>query len=198
VWGGVSYNVTAQYHYDNRLSITMHTHYPGHTAKGSALTALILKIFRLHGALLAAGDTLVAPLGLTSARWQVLGSIAALASPAPVAHIARDMGLTRQSVQRVADSLADAGLLEYRENPHHRRASLLILTEKGRHTFGLLVAAQVPWANALAQRLDVADLKHTLATLQRIEDRLSRAVLASDGRIADVKTPRRRRPTPSK
>ncbi|MDH3233798.1 MAG: MarR family transcriptional regulator, partial [Alphaproteobacteria bacterium] len=40
-----------------------------------AVTALILETFRLNGRLLAAGDRLVGDLGLTSARWQVLGAI---------------------------------------------------------------------------------------------------------------------------
>ena len=40
------------------------------------LTDLVLDVFRLNGALLASGDTLVKDLGLTSARWQVLGAIA--------------------------------------------------------------------------------------------------------------------------
>ena len=41
-----------------------------------ALTGLVIEVFRLNGDLLAAGDALVGDLGLTSARWQVLGAIA--------------------------------------------------------------------------------------------------------------------------
>ena len=66
------------------------------TASGSALSLLILDVFRLNGRLLAAGDRMVEDLGLTSARWQVLGAVALAA--APVAWIARNMGLTRQGV----------------------------------------------------------------------------------------------------
>ena len=47
-----------------------------------ALTQLILEVFRVNGGLLSAGDRLVADLGLTSARWQVLGAVAL--SPAAV------------------------------------------------------------------------------------------------------------------
>ncbi len=48
-----------------------------------------------------AGDQLLAEFGLTSARWQVLGAVALSGAPQPVASIARNMGLTRQAVQRV-------------------------------------------------------------------------------------------------
>lgn len=56
----------------------------------NAVTELILETFRLNGRLLAAGDALVANIGLTSARWQVLGAIALSPVPLPVAHLARN------------------------------------------------------------------------------------------------------------
>ena len=71
------------------------------TNQAASLTALILEVFKLNGALIAAGDRLVADLRLTSARWQVLGAVAMAPAPQTVADIARTMGLTRQSVQRI-------------------------------------------------------------------------------------------------
>ncbi len=50
------------------------------TPEGDA-TDLVLDLFRLDSLLLTAGDRLVAPLGLTSARWQVLGTILAAERP---------------------------------------------------------------------------------------------------------------------
>src|ERR1700704_2902386 len=75
------------------------------------VTELILEVFRLNGRLLVAGDRLVADLGLTSARWQVLGAVALAAAPMPVAWIARNMGLTRQAVQRIVNELIADGTL---------------------------------------------------------------------------------------
>jgi len=46
---------------------------------------------------LSAGDRLVAGLGLTSARWQILDAIASAEHPQPVAWLARDMGANRQN-----------------------------------------------------------------------------------------------------
>ena len=93
------------------------------TARGSEdpLSDLVLSIFRLNGFLLHAADRLTAGSGLTTARWQVLGAV--LHEPLTVAAIARDMGLTRQSVQRTADLLVEEGLCEYSPNPAHRRAN---------------------------------------------------------------------------
>ena len=41
----------------------------------AAVTQLTLTVFRLNGTLLHWGDRLVEPLGLTSARWQMLSLI---------------------------------------------------------------------------------------------------------------------------
>src|SRR5437016_12492641 len=91
-----------------------------------ALTELMLEVFRLNGRLLASGDRLVADIGLSSARWQVLGAIALAGPHLPVAHIARNMGLTRQAVRRLVNELAADGLVAFATNPHHRRARLVL------------------------------------------------------------------------
>ncbi len=56
------------------------------SSKGSAFTELILEVFRLNGLLLEAGDRITQPVGLSSARWQVLGVVEH--EPTPVAHVA--------------------------------------------------------------------------------------------------------------
>src|SRR5215510_11875354 len=112
--------LTEYCHNDIILSYAKHTTPTRtHTPAGKALTDLILAVFRLHGLLLAAGDRLTHPLGLSSARWQVLGALQLAGAPLPVAHIARQMGLTRQSVQRTVDLLAQEGLIALANNPHH-------------------------------------------------------------------------------
>src|SRR5262245_27802365 len=133
-----------------------------HTSAGAAVTELILAVFRANGLLLEAGNRLVSDLGLTSARWQVLGAIALAGTPLPVAHIARNMGLTRQAVQRVVNELEIDGLISFAPNPYHRRAKLVVLTEVGRHAYQAADERQKAWVNELANRLNEEDL--TLAT----------------------------------
>jgi hypothetical protein len=45
------------------------------TPPGQALTAMMREVCRLHGLWLTAGDRLTHSLGLSSARWQVLGAL---------------------------------------------------------------------------------------------------------------------------
>lgn len=136
-------------------------------------TDLVLAVFRLNGALISAGDDLVSDLDLTSARWQVLGAIALQPSPAPVVRLAESMGLARQSVQRIADDLAEEGIVSYAENPNHRRAKLVVLTSKGQALYEAATRRQAPWAAALTAGLSVEDLKTTLKTLQCLRDQLT-------------------------
>src|SRR5262245_64939701 len=105
------------------------------TPAGDALTNLMLDLFRLNSLLLTAGDRLVAGLRLTSARWQILGAIVHAERPQPVAWLARDLGANRQNVQRIVNDLQQEGLVAFAPNPHHRRAQLVVLTDKGRQTY---------------------------------------------------------------
>lgn len=144
-----------------------------HTAGGRALTTIILEVFRLNGRLLAAGDQLVADLGLTSARWQVLGAIALSEKPQPVAGIARSMGLNRQGVQRIVNEMQEEGLVAFEPNPEHKRAQLVVLTKKGHTAYSAATELQVPWVNALAKGLSIADIETALGLTAALRERLS-------------------------
>ena len=143
-----------------------------HTTSGDAATELILETFRCNGRLLAAGDRLVAKLGLTSARWQILGAIAYSPTPEPVARLARNMGLHRQGVQRIVNELEKEGLVEFRPNPHHRRANLVVLTARGRKIYGEADRLQVPWVNALSEGIAADDIALATRVIQSLRKRL--------------------------
>lgn len=145
------------------------------TVTAAEITDLVLEVFRLNGRLIAAGDALVGRIGLTSARWQVLGAIALQARPLPVVRIADAMGLARQSVQRIIDALAQDGMVVFRENPHHKRAKLVALTAKGQTLYRSAMRLQKPWAGKLAGRLDAAALATTLDVLKTLRVRLETA-----------------------
>jgi DNA-binding MarR family transcriptional regulator len=137
-----------------------------------ALTQLIIETFRLNGRLLAAGDALVADLGLSSARWQVIGAVGLAAAPLPVAQIARNMGLTRQAVQRVVNDLGRMGLVRHAPNPHHRRAKLVLLTAAGRAAYAAALERQRPREEALGHGLGVKQLANAAALLKSVRERL--------------------------
>jgi DNA-binding MarR family transcriptional regulator len=141
------------------------------TGSGDALTELVVKTFRLNGLFLEAAEQIARPAGLTAAWWQVLGAV--LDQPRSVAGIAREMGLARQSVQRVADLLADRGLIEYGPNPAHQRAKLVAPTSAGRAAIDSLAATQHEWANRVAGAVGEDGLRRTVAVVDDLIAALS-------------------------
>ncbi len=140
------------------------------TPSAEAFTKLVLEIFQFHGRLLASGDQLSKELGLSSALWQVLGAISQ--GPLPVAQIARNMGLTRQSVQRTANVLKNKGFVEFHDNPDHKRAKLVLLTKQGVTVLEKVSRLQVAWANRIAKGLDKKEIISATRTIKKIHSRL--------------------------
>jgi DNA-binding MarR family transcriptional regulator len=152
---------------------------PRRTLAGDAFSRFAIQVIRLSARLTAAGDALARPAGQTSARWLVMAVIED--TPTTVAGVARILGLTRQSVQRVADLLEGDGLAMYQDNPGHRRARLLALTSAGRTALARIQVAQASWADELGAELGEEALRQASVVLDR--------ALASMGRRSDSAHP---------
>jgi Transcriptional regulators len=157
---------------------------PTRTPAGNALSALVVRIRQLDGLLTASGDALARPAGQTSARWWVLASLER--TPITVAQVARALGLTRQSVQRIADLLVIDGLVGYEDNPRHRRAKLLRLTETGWTTLHAIQANQRVWADAIGAEIGEPVLAETVHALDQL------AILVADRNKANSTIKRQR------
>lgn len=145
------------------------------TPEQTLLADSALAVFRLNGQFLALAEELARPAGLTAAWWQVLGAV--LPTPLPVSGIAREMGLTRQSVQRIADLLVERGFAAYRDNPAHRRAKLVEVTPAGLAAVREIAPQQRAAARRLVDELgerrarEVRDaLQELVAALERLGD----------------------------
>lgn len=166
------------------------------TAAGEALTGLILEVFRVNGDLISAGDRIAGEFGQSSARWQVLGAIED--EPKTVPAIARQMGLTRQAVQRTVDVLAGERIVEYVDNPAHRRSRLIEMTREGKQTYDKISAKQVIWVNGLASGLpsNDKDIRKALSVLRSLRIGLDHSTsedLRGDRRHDGPAAPRRRK-----
>lgn len=129
-------------------------------------SAAAITSFRLNGQFLAVAEGLAKPAGLTASWWQVLGAV--LHEPLPVSGIAREMGITRQSVQRIADLLVDKGLAEYRDNPAHRRAKLVAVTAEGLAAVRRISPQHAVLAKRLAETMGIDELQRAVAALQAL------------------------------
>ena len=143
-------------------------HYP----KRKLFLDLVRAVFRLNGLLLADGDRMAERVGLTSARWKVIGIVALSSNGVTVPAIARALGQSRQAVQRITDVMASDDLIEYAPNPRHKRSSLVKLTEHGQEVYHSLRAVQDPWAIGLTDDVPAAELETALRLMQRLINRM--------------------------
>ncbi|MGE0797441.1 MAG: MarR family winged helix-turn-helix transcriptional regulator [Lautropia sp.] len=137
------------------------------------MTELALLVFRLNGTLLQWGDALVEPLGLTSARWQVLGAIALAAKALTAPQVGQAMGVTRQGAQKQLNLLLDLGLIESHSNPAHQRSPLYALTPRGQRLYQQAVMLWMDRAAEMVARLSPAKVREARTTLEAMLRHLS-------------------------
>lgn len=125
-----------------------------------------LSIFRLNGLLMLAGEGISAPVGQSSARWQVLGRVAF--ESRTVAEMARDMGHARQSVQRIADVLVKEGLVAYQDHPTDKRTKLLEITPQGMDVLKAIYARQLEWSERIMSQLNPEQLAGITRALENL------------------------------
>ena len=139
-----------------------------HPSKRVLFLDLVLSVFRLNGLLIAQGDDMTEGLGLTHARWKVIGAIALSNNGLTVPGIARVLGQSRQAVQRITDVMVEDGLLEYHENPKHKRSVLVLLSGQGKEIYNTLREVQDPWAIDATQEIPVEELETALRLIRRL------------------------------
>lgn len=134
------------------------------------LSFLVEDVSALSSAIGRVGHMIARREGQTYARWQILS--AASAGDKTVSQLARRLGLTRQSVQRLADLLADDGLVKYKKNPSHKRSPLVGLTGEGTRMLKRLTTRSRCFRELVAKRTT----KHGLADLREATRKLFEVV----------------------
>jgi len=94
----------------------------------------------------------------------------ALLGPLTVPQIAQMRPTSRQRMQRLADELAADGLVEFVDNPKHRRSKLVRLTRKGDARYRKLSARFLAIASTMGTGLSEADIHKTIEVLRQLSD----------------------------
>src|SRR5215468_8305916 len=94
----------------------------------------------------------------------------ALLGPLTVPQIAQMRPTSRQRMQRLADALAADGLVEFVDNPKHRRSKLVRLTRKGDARYCKLSARFLAIASTMGKGLSEADVHKTIEILRQLSD----------------------------
>jgi DNA-binding MarR family transcriptional regulator len=84
-----------------------------------------------------------------------------------------------------------ARLVAFEINPHHRRAQLVVLTEKGERAYEAAMQLQSPWIDGLSKGLAVKDIETAQRVIVALRQRLESNDAAENepgrplGRVAD-------------
>jgi DNA-binding MarR family transcriptional regulator len=103
----------------------------GDTAAGMAA---VVSVMRAEQIFLNRAATILRPLGLTFARYQVLGMLR-WAGPMTLGAVGRRLWITPATVTSAMDRLENAGLTRRVAHPTDARARLVEITAKGRRLF---------------------------------------------------------------
>ena len=92
----------------------------------------------------------------------------ALFGPLTVPQIAQMRPTSRQRMQRLADELATEGLVEFIDNPKHRRSMLVQLTRKGDARYRELNARFLTIASTMGGNLSEEDIRRTTVIVRQL------------------------------
>ena len=109
----------------------------------------------------------------------------ALLGPLTVPQIAQMRPTSRQRMQRLADELAADGLVEFIDNPKHRRSKLVRLTPEGEARYRELNVRLLSIASTMGVDLSEAEIRNTVETVRHLSaDVKARSSARQVGRAA--------------
>ena len=137
------------------------------SSNATVFRQLTRAVFDAHSAVLRYGDRANAIFGQSSARWRVMFNIAD--GHGSVTEIAQATDYTRQSIQRLADSLVIDGLASYAPDPVDRRKQVITLTREGASLLSEMEAYFDLWSKRLVQALGRETVIETVRQLNEVK-----------------------------
>ena len=138
-------------------------------SRAEAITELMLEVAQCFFRIRALGQKI----GLiTSWGGGAFGFIRSLAllGPLTVPQIAEMRPTSRQRMQRLADELAAEGLVEFIDNPKHRRSKLVQLTRKGHAHYQKQNVQLLVIASTMGSALSEGDIRKTSAIVRQLSN----------------------------
>jgi DNA-binding MarR family transcriptional regulator len=135
--------------------------------KSEAIAALVLDVAQCFFRWRALGQKTGFITGWGAGTYGFLRSLA-VNGPSSVPQIARVRPTSRQRMQRLANELAAAGLVEFIDNPRHRRSKLVRLTAKGDTRYRRLSNRLLELASTMGVGLGEAEIRKAAAVVRQL------------------------------
>ncbi|MDO8837643.1 MAG: MarR family transcriptional regulator [Parvibaculum sp.] len=141
----------------------------GADGKGEAVAELMLEVAQCFFRIRALGQKTGLVTDWGGGAFGFMRSLALL-GPLTVPQIAQMRPTSRQRMQRLADELAAGGLVEFTDNPKHRRSKLVRLTRKGAAFYRELDARLLLIAASLGGSFGDADIRKATGIVRQLSD----------------------------
>lgn len=138
-------------------------------SKGEAIAELMLEVAQCFFRVRAAGEKAGLITSWGGGAFGFMRSLALL-GPLTVPQVAQMRPTSRQRMQRLADELAAEGLVEFVNNPKHRRSKLVQLTHKGVSRFHELNAQFLSITSTMGASLTEATIRNTTKVVRQLSD----------------------------
>ena len=135
--------------------------------KAEAVAQLLLDIAECFFRIRAAGQKTGLITSWGGGAFGFMRSLALL-GPLTVPQIAEMRPTSRQRMQRLADELAAHGLVEFIDNPRHRRSKRVQLTRKGAARYREMTARLLAMASTIGGDLSEAEIRKTAAVVRQL------------------------------
>jgi DNA-binding MarR family transcriptional regulator len=137
--------------------------------KAEAVAELMLEVAQCFFKIRALGQKTGFITGWGGGAFGFMRSLALL-GPLTVPQIAQMRPTSRQRMQRLANELAAEGLVEFIDNPKHRRSKLVRLTPKGDAHYRELNARLLSMASTMGVPLSEAEIRKTIEIVRQMSD----------------------------
>jgi DNA-binding MarR family transcriptional regulator len=137
--------------------------------KGEAIADLMLEVAQFFFRIRAVGRRTGLITSWGGSAFGFMRSLA-LIGPLTVPDIAQMRPTSRHRMQRLADELAADGLVEFVDNPRHRRSKLVRLTRKGSVCYREMSGRFLAIASTMGDDLSEADIRKTTEIVRRLSD----------------------------
>jgi DNA-binding MarR family transcriptional regulator len=139
------------------------------TGKGEAISDLILEVAQFFFRIRAIGQRTGLITSWGGGAFGFMRSLA-LIGPLTVPQIAQMRPTSRQRMQRLADELATEGLVEFIDNPRHRRSKLVSFTPKGEAHYREMNVRLLAIASTMGAELSEVDIRKTTEIVRQLSD----------------------------
>ncbi len=144
-------------------------------SKGDAIADMILEVAQFFFRIRAVGQTTGLITSWGGGAFGFLRSLA-LVGPLTVPEIARMRPTSRQRMQRLADELAAEGLVEFIDNPRHRRSKLVRLTREGSARYRQMSKRLLKIASTMGADLGETDIRKSVEIVRRLSEEMRATV----------------------